>query len=301
MDDTFGRGSDYFYCCRIAQTMPVLTDLEERLQRSPFDADAFRKRFPMAASVAERMHLVHVTGAKISGERWNAFISIVTEPPRAIPTSENLVYCTDDTRRAEDAIGFPRSVHFYAGRAHPAFGSVAVVFGPGCQQGHSGSATPFDTGGFVWQPVPPMKVRLVPNDELPQRISYCRKSELSLDEWRQAFARFLAAYFDKSEDYWTGRPSRPDPEGLYELNDDWRCWAFEIRFAEAQPIHDRVAWCADESVMQALFRLHNSEPNAPGEPRPVHRFLNNPPALKPSGTPFYCKAVENWVMGQLGI
>lgn len=281
--------------------MPILTDLDQRLQRPPFDAEQYQSRLPAAQSVAERIHLVHVTGALTDKEEWNVFISIVSETPHEIPTSEHTIYCSDETRQAEDALGLARSVYFYAGRAHPSFGNIAMVFGADCQQDRNGSATPFDTGGFVWQPTPHVKVRLEPNDELTERVRYCRHSELTLDQWRDAFARVLAAYFDRLEDYWTGRPARLDPDGLYELNDDWRCWTFEIRLAEPQPINDRTAWCADESVMHALFRLHRAEPATPGASRPIDRFLNDVPAVKPNGTPFYCKAVEDWVREQLGI
>src|SRR5208282_3209357 len=56
----------------------------------------------------------------------------------------------------------------------------------------------------------------------------------------------LAAYFPADIDYWNGKPRPCDPEGLYELNTDWRSWTFEIRFYEGQSIHERAAWCADE-------------------------------------------------------
>lgn len=176
-----------------------------------------------------------------------------------------------------------------------------MVFDADCQQDRRGSATPFDTGGFVWRPTPHIKVRLEPNDGLSERVRYCQDSELALDQWRDAFARVLAAYFDKIKDYWTGRPARFDPEGLYELNDGWRCWTFEIRLADPQPIRDRVAWCAGEGVMNELRRRYDEEPNTPGAARPVNQFLNDVPTLEPMGTPFYCKTVENWVQEQLGI
>jgi hypothetical protein len=281
--------------------LPVLSNLDERLLKAPFDADNFQRRLPAAQAAAERIHLVHVAGMLNDEEKWRVFISMITDPPHEIPTSDNATYCSNATRQAEDLLGFPRSVYFYAGRAHPSFGNLALVFGSNCQRGHSGSVTPFDTGGFVWQPTPPINVRLAPNDEMLHRVRYCKNSELKLDEWRDAFARTLAAYFDELRDYWTGRPARSDPEGLYELNADWRCWTFEIRFAEPQLVHDRVAWCADEGVMHRLFRMLNDEPNIPGVPRPVHKFLSDPPALEAKGTPFYCKTIEAWVQEQLGL
>ena len=281
--------------------MPVFTDIDERIQRPPFDGDAYRSRLPAAQTAAARMNLVHVTAVPHDATKWNVFVSILTNPPHEIPTSVDADYCSAPTRIAEDLLGHARSVYFYAGRAHPSFGNLALAFDSNCQQGRTGSATPFDTGGFVCQPTPHIKVRLLPNDDLPQRVAYCSGSNLKLDEWRDVFARILAAYFGELSEYWTGSPAPYDPEGLYELNSEWRCWSFEIRLYEPQPIHDRAAWCADEAVMQKLLRLYDDEAMTPGDPMPIDRFLNKLPALEPAGTPFYCNAVENWVRGELGI
>jgi hypothetical protein len=77
------------------------------------------------------------------------------------------------------------------------------------------------------------------------------------------FARILAAYFGGPADYWAGRPRPWDPEGLYELNDDWRAWTFEIRFSEGQAIDACAAWCADESIMAVLRRMQDEQEVAP--------------------------------------
>jgi hypothetical protein len=51
--------------------------------------------------------------------------------------------------KAETALGLPRSLYFYSGRACPEFGDVALAFEAGSEDGHTGSATPFDTGGLL--------------------------------------------------------------------------------------------------------------------------------------------------------
>ena len=94
-----------------------------------------------------------------------------------------------------------------------------------------------------------------------------------------------------------GRPKPWDPEGLYELNGDWRAWTFEVRFSQGQPIDARVAWCGDESVMAVLRRLlDEQEKTPPGDPpTALDRFLEGPPALEPAGTPEFCGRMEQWV------
>src|SRR5262249_3094758 len=150
-------------------------------------------------------------------------------------TSADAIYYTDFTRRAEDLLGLGRSAYFYAGRAHPSFGCVAFAFGPSCEAEHAGSVTPFDTGGLV-HPPRFIRIRLGPSDGEAELVLYAQSSEIPLDRWRDVFARVLAAYFVSDIDYWQGRPMPLDPEGLYELNTDWRAWTFEVRFHEGQSI-----------------------------------------------------------------
>ena len=100
--------------------MPVFTDLETRVSRAPFDRGAYERQLPGCAAVADRMPLVHVSGT------GRAFEATAAGAAQVIPTSEDAEYYTDDTRRAEDLLGEPRSAYFYAGRAHPRFGNVAL-------------------------------------------------------------------------------------------------------------------------------------------------------------------------------
>jgi hypothetical protein len=272
--------------------MAVFTDLDNRVNAAPFDTAAYNRRLLHCRNVGQRIALVHVSG------RARPFETTVEGAPYEIPTSEDQQYCTDSTRRAESLLGLSPSVYFYAGRAHPSFGWVALAFAAGCETGHTGSATPFDTGGLVHpDPKTRIKLRLDPADGEAERVEYGRTSEIHLAQWRDVFSRVLAAHFASELDYWMGRPQPFDPEGLYELNSDWRAWTFEIRFHEGQPIHDRAAWCADEPTMELLRRrLDSQAATPPGDPpTSLEKFLSGPGALEPAGTPTFCSRLEQWV------
>jgi hypothetical protein len=272
--------------------MAVFTDLDNRVNAAPFDTAAYNRRLLHCRNVGQRIALVHVSG------RARPFETTVVDGPFEIPTSDDVGYCTDFTRRAEDLLGLSRSAYFYAGRAHPSFGSVALAFAADCEAGHTGSVTPFDTGGLVHpDPAKRIKLRLNPSDGEAERVEYGRSSEIVLNDWRDVFSQVLAAHFASDVDYWKGRPLPLDPEGLYELNSDWRAWTFEVRFYEGQPIHSRVAWCADESTMESLRRkLDSQDPTPPGDPpTALESFLGGPIALEPAGTPDFCGRLELWV------
>jgi hypothetical protein len=199
--------------------MTVSTDLEARVTAAPFDPLAYEHRLPDCRAIAQAISLVHVSG------REHPFHATVREVPHEIPTSVDVAYCTDDTRRAESLLGLSPSAYFYAGRAHPGFGNVALAFAPGSEAHHTGSATPFDTGGLV-HPNRYIKIQLSPAD---------------------------------------GE--------------------------------------ADESVMETLRRLQDEqEPAPPGDPATaLDRFLAGPGALEPTGTPSFCRRMEQWVREQVGL
>ena len=206
--------------------MPVLTDLEIRIQTAPFSEVDYRRRLSRSEDIAKATPLIHVDGR---------FEAILATPPHELPTAQS-----PNTKRAEDALGYERSVYFFAGRACPRFGSVAIAFDPSSELDHSGSVTPFDSGGLI-HPKKLISVNLIPDDDLASRIRYGKESRLPLTEWREAFAQILAAYFDTDLSYWNGRPSRLDPEELYATDNTYRAWSFEIRFYEPHGIHDLVA------------------------------------------------------------
>lgn len=278
--------------------MAVFDNLEERTASPPFDAVAYRRRLSTCMAIAQQMYLVHVSG------RERPIEVTVQIPPHEIPTSDDHEYYTDFTRRAERLLGLRPSAYFYAGRAHPDFGNVALAFAADCEAPHTGSATPFDTGGLV-HPDPRKRIQIHLNvaDAESGQTTYGKSSVIALHEWREVFARVLAAYFAVDMDYWRGRPQPFDLEGLYERNTDWRAWTFEVRFHEGQPVHDRAAWCADEPTMEKLRRLLDEQSTIPegDPPSPLERFLEGPVALEPSGTPTFCDRLEGWVREQVGV
>jgi len=266
--------------------MPVFTDLETRIQAPPFSEANFRQRLPGSTNVASAVPLIHVDGR---------FETIIENPPHEIPTAES-----PSSQRAEDALGYSRSVYYYAGRACPRFGNVALAFAPGCEVGRSGSVTPFDSGGLV-HPKKYIKVKLEP-DDAPSRVAYGKASTIELSEWRTIFANVLAAYFDTDLAYWNERPARLDPEELYGPDNTYPAWSFEIRFYEPQLILERVAWTADESAINNLRRLQDKQPvTIPGDPPTVLDQLFALPPLDASGSPTFCATMERWVVSKVGL
>lgn len=263
--------------------MPLLTGI---------DASMLGERQSTSNAVARKVPLVHVDAN---------VIDLIENPPHQIPT-----YATGgkskNTHRTETLLALGPSAYFYAGRAHPQFGNTALAFAAGCEAGHTGSASPFDTGGLLSSP-PHLKIRLNPTDGEAERVEFGMASLLPLDDWRGTFCTFLAAYFESYVHYWQKKPNRHDPEGLVELNEDWRAWTFEIRFSQGHEIAERVAWCADEIMMNELRRMvDDAPPTIPGDPPSfLDQFLAGPPALEPAGTILFCTRLEQWVQEQVAV
>jgi hypothetical protein len=279
--------------------MPALGDLEQYVDANNWRGE-YAAALPAAQRVATRIPLVHVTG----NENRNRipFERLILDSPHEIPTAADLHYCGDLTRQAEDLLGLPRSCYFYAGRAHPQYGSVALAFAAGCEADRDGSATPFDSGALV-HPTNRLQLTLAGGDSDANRIAFARASQLPLPDWRREFARFLAAYFQDVRSYWLDRPVRVDPEEVFILNNDWVAWTFEIRFDRGPSIHDRLTWCADSFVMSRLRRLEMDDPlPTPGSaPTPLQRFLQGPAPLAPAGSPDFHTEIEAWFRQYVGL
>ena len=82
--------------------MPLLSEIDET---------AIGARLPASNVVANKVPLVHVEPSP------NLF-DVIEQPPHELST-----YATSgkspNTKRAEELLGLPPSVYFYAGRAHP--------------------------------------------------------------------------------------------------------------------------------------------------------------------------------------
>ena len=137
--------------------MPLPTDIVE--------AELATRR-QASDAVAMKMPLVHVE---------SNVCDLVMNPPHEIPTS-----ATDgksNTKRTEELLGLPPSAYFYAGRACPDFGNRAFAFAAECEAGHTGAASPFDTGGLMSQRSH-LKLRLNPNDGEAERVTFGKASTI---------------------------------------------------------------------------------------------------------------------------
>src|SRR5579871_4422330 len=124
-----------------------------------------------------------------------------------IPTSaEEFGYCGANARFVEDQINHPRCVYFYAGRAYPSYGRVALAFNSSVENNRFYSATPFDSGGLI-RPSEELdrafRIALNP-DGLPQRVEYCKASAVSPPVgWRRELARWFVEYYPGGPNgYW---------------------------------------------------------------------------------------------------
>jgi hypothetical protein len=274
--------------------MPALTNLSSRLRKDPSWRATYSKNLPKSKLVAKEICIVHVSGnpGRVS------FADLILTPPYKLPTSESIYgYCSDMTREAEDNLGLKRSLYFYAGRAHPSFGKIALAFDYKCEGGHSGSVTPFDTGGVANKMIATNLSATHP----PILRWFTRNSEFSLKQWREAFAHFLAAYFSPLSDYWFGKPFMNDPEELFTRNADWRARVFEVRFHEGQEILTASFWCASRGQKQLLDREAKAHPPIGALSTPLQKLLTDISTLVPIGTPFYCEEVESEIRRRVGL
>ncbi len=233
--------------------MPVLTGLATRLKNDSVWRKNYATNLVLSRSVANKVCLVHVSGnpSRVS------FADLLSRAPYEIPTSDAVYgYCSNMTRQSEDTLNLGRCVYLYAGRAHPRFGKIALAFEGMCEVGHTGSVTPFDTGGLANQKI----ATNLPDDTPATLRVFTKASEVELTKWRKAFSRFLAAYFSSIADYWVGKPSSADPEELLTRNADWRARVFEIRFHEGQEIVATSFWCASRGQRQLLEREAKAHP-----------------------------------------
>jgi len=263
--------------------MPALTDLDDRMKDDPEWRATYDQQLPGAKLVAKRVCLVHVSGKQTR----KPFEELISTPPHEIPTSEAPDYCSDETRDCEDVFGLCRSVYFYTGRAHERFGKIALALEPKFENGHTGSASPFDSGGVFNGSI---ASNLSDRSDTTLRV-FAKASEIGFDQWRKEFARFLAAYFSPISDYWTGKPFKIDPEDLF-TNTDWRAWVFEVRFCEGHAIRLTSFWCASKGLTALLKRKAKSDSPSPTE---LKNFLQNVPSLAVQGTRFYIKVFEEEV------
>jgi hypothetical protein len=239
----------------------------------------------LCEQVAAKMPLVHVT----SGRAGRPMLWDIAGGE--IPTSETEhAYCGPTTRFVEGVLGFQPSVYFYAGRAHPRYGDVALAYLPEVEQGMDPSATPFDSGGVARDDGRGFRFTLPGG---MSRADFARASVVGA-AWRSAFARWLAAYYPSGvEGYWERPPEREDPDGLYSPGNDWAAWVWEVRLPRGPVVTDAVAWATDLAHLQEIREFLDS-----GSPRPeviaafdalFEKLIN------PTGRAAFHQELERWV------
>jgi hypothetical protein len=159
-------------------------------------------------------------------------------------------------------------LYLHAGRTHPAYGKMALVFRqlPG---GAAEDATPFGLGGLlcdqksIWHDEGACAAPVAHDPEVDQE-QFVKASIWGAD-WRGHAGEFLATYFgDDLSKYFApgvdGKPKRPDPAGIHAdpWCRDWRSWTVEVRFAgevdlfEALTTDALMFWAIDSQLEARL-------------------------------------------------
>jgi len=143
-----------------------------------------------------------------------------------------------DERRLRAANG----IYFHAGRTHPAYGKVAFVFSALAEEAQA-EVTPFGLGGLLCDGAGEVHeqqscVGPVAHLSDAEQAEFVASSTWR-SQWRDQAPQFLAAYFGSKLDAYfasgdDGRPTWPDPAGVFDPTSgcrDWRAWTFEVRIA----------------------------------------------------------------------
>jgi hypothetical protein len=221
-----------------------------------------------------------------------------------IPTSaQEHGYCGPNARFVEDQLGLPRSVYFYAGRAHPSYGRVALAFSPSSENDRFDSATPFDSGGLI-KPTDRIgdafRIDLAP-DDLPTRLTFCRACVVKPPSaWRDELARWFAAYYPRgAAGYWEQRPLA-DPENLYSSNgDNWPAWTWEVRLHQGPNPGEAEAWTADIGYINELNTQLATLSLGEDTLSAIADFRKR--CLTPMGSATFCEEIETWTRQKCGL
>jgi len=275
--------------------MPFYRRLKARLKADADWGARYRRNLPAARRLAERVPLIHVCARK---ER-TSFDELFERDPPALPTSADKGYYSEATRESEQGAALGQCGYFYAGHAVDEFGEVALGFDPVVERTHTGSATPFDTGGLMGKPPRCINCQLT-ETPFPVRRRFVSRSRAPLAHWRKYFAHYVAAFFSAPEEYWTGRPAHDDPEMLFSRgrNNCRRAWIVEVRFHEPQPLDEVAAWCPSRQYMRLIQKqVSRREPMTPGKSR-LLAFLSSRHPLVPGGDLHYCRSIQEWAKGR---
>jgi hypothetical protein len=277
--------------------MPWLTDLDDRLDADPDWRTSYDEKLPKARMIAHAVPLLHVTNHP--DPTRVRFEDLLLESPHALPTSSREGgYCSDKTRWAEKKLDIPHCVYFYAARAFVGFGRITLAFDERRLSADAGGhVSPLDSGGWGLKCI---KSNL-PNQMIATLREFMAKATVDLEEWREDFARFLAAYFSPLTAYWAEEPPwRLDPEEIYEPSrkNHWRGWVFEVRLAEPVSLLDAVRWCVSEDEFKKLVSRAEDEGKLPiyGETALTDFLFDSSDVFTEDEETHSCSKMEGWVL-----
>jgi hypothetical protein len=274
------------------QRMTVAPALVALGSMDPAWKDAYENALPAAAALLAKLPLVRVV---VPVGRKKMETEDVLRDGKLLPTHKS-PSAADKERR----LAGTDSVYFHAGRTHPAYGKVALVFHPLDEEARA-EVTPFGLGGLLCDkpegnghPQPPECVLPVSHLEESEQAAFVKDSTWT-SSWRERAGHFLAAYFASDLDAYfaladSGRPRRLDPAGVFHSKTgsrDWRAWTFEVRIAGEIDLHrvldaGRVMmWAMDEELYDELTR-----PSAEGPPTWFSKLQERVPRMGSPGALF---------------
>ncbi|MBF0341528.1 MAG: hypothetical protein HQL95_11295 [Magnetococcales bacterium] len=192
---------------------------------------------------------------------------------------------TSTARKVETTCKFSPCRYFYAGKAHPRFGTLAIAYSPEYEHQAPGEANPFDTGGIFLGHIFPFK-KMPEADRITQACALITSTRCGIAEWRKKMEQFLHDFFagDLLRYLNHDTPACSDPAAWpdtlpalhkenFELPADksadnpqpreFRAWAWEIRLTKATPIGETILFAAAtpeaiDEINQTLVDLSNS-------------------------------------------
>ncbi len=147
---------------------------------------------------------------------------------------------TDGAGEVEKGCNMPPCVYFYAGQAHPTYGDCALAYTPKLEKFHSGSASPFDTGGLFKGAFHPFTTLSSDPKRHQEAIDFIKKSAMPLSDWRGELKSFLQTYFTKD---WQHFILRQQPQHPPTTPPNWGDPDLPARFQEnfSNP-ENRTSW-----------------------------------------------------------
>ncbi len=270
--------------------MDSMKNLSEQMEEEPEIKTRYDSQIELAIRVANAMPIIHAVKAK-----YFPTLKQLQNMRCELPVS-NEDWSNKDTIDAENCCHLGRNLYFYAGRSHMRFGDASFAFDASREDEHTGSATPFDTGEAYR--------RLCKIRHSYEAAAYVHWEQIDLEQWRNEFAKYLAAYFSPISNYWTIGPCKRRrklfevPEG--DANDNWQLWAFEVRFKEGENLLSATRWSSNKAYWRCLKRVTR---NAPKADRSLHRTLKtfNERYEGPQPVADHAAVIEKWVLRTLGL